>query len=283
MLTSVQGGNPWYINTLAAAEQLYDALYQWKNIGSLQVTSTSLAFFRDFDSGVATGTYSSSTATYSTLTSAIKTYADGYFSVVEKYTPANGSLAEQFSKTDGTPLSAGDLTWSYAAFLTAAQRYNAQVPASWGEPGASSVPTACSATTYAGPYATATDTSFPDGGGSGATTTSASGPCTTATAVAVTFDETVTTTYGEEVYLAGSIPQLGSWDTTNAVGLSANKYTSVNPLWFAQVTLPAGTSFQYKYFKTETDGSITWESDPNRTYTVPETCATTATESDTWR
>lgn len=50
----------------------------------------------------------------------------------QKYTPSNGALAEQYNRADGTPLSAVDLTWSYAAFLTA---YNARanvLPASWG-------------------------------------------------------------------------------------------------------------------------------------------------------
>jgi hypothetical protein len=50
----------------------------------------------------------------------------------QKYTPSSGALAEQYNRADGTPLSAVDLTWSYAAFLTA---YNARanvIPASWG-------------------------------------------------------------------------------------------------------------------------------------------------------
>lgn len=306
---SYQGGNPWYLNTLAAAEQLYDALYQWNNIGSITVTSTSLAFWQDLDSGAATGTYSSSSATYSTLTAAVKTYADGYVSVVEEYTPSGGGLAEQFSKTDGTPLSATDLTWSYAAFLTAISRRNAAVPASWGEPSASSVPGACSATSYSGPYATATNTVFPSSetSATGITTTTSSpgttttssitttssststssgtstSTCATATSVAVTFNEIATTTYGENVFLTGSISQLGDWDTDDAIALSASQYTSSNPLWFVTVTLPAGTSFEYKYFRVETDGSIEWESDPNRSYTVPTGCSTTAVENDTWR
>ena len=109
---SYQGGNPWYINTLASAELLYDALYQWQRLGSLTVTSTSLAFFRDFSSTVAAGTYASSSTTYATLTTAIRNYADGYMSIVEQYTPSSGALAEQYSRSNGVPLSAGDLTWS---------------------------------------------------------------------------------------------------------------------------------------------------------------------------
>ena len=100
-----------YLSTLAAAEQLYDALYQWNQIGSLDVTSTSLTFFQDLVPTITTGTYDSSSYTYASVVSAVQAYADGYLSIVEKYTPSDGSLAEQFSRDDGKPLSAVDLTW----------------------------------------------------------------------------------------------------------------------------------------------------------------------------
>ncbi|KAI9737453.1 MAG: hypothetical protein M1834_009608 [Cirrosporium novae-zelandiae] len=301
---SYYNGNPWYLNTCAAAELLYDALYQWDQIGSLTVTSTSLDFFQDFDSSIATGTYSSSSSTYSTLTSAIKTYADGYMSVVQEYTPTGGALSEQFSKSDGTPLSASDLTWSYAALLTAYNRRNSIVPASWGEQSAYAVPSVCVATSATGTYSTATDTTFPTGqtsvtgvvtttsatttatGGSTTTTgtkTTTTTGCTTATAVAVTFDEIVTTTYGENIYIVGSISALGSWSTSSAIALSASSYTSSNPLWFVTITLTAGQTFEYKFIKKESSGSIVWESDPNRSYTVPTGCTTAATVTATWR
>jgi Starch binding domain. len=93
-----------------------------------------------------------------------------------------------------------------------------------------------------------------------------------------------TTVYGENVYIAGSIDALGDWDTSDAVALSAADYTSSDPLWFVTVDIAAGTVFEYKYIRTGSDGTIEWESDPNRSYTVPAACSTTAvTESDTWR
>lgn len=50
------------------------------------------------------------------------------------------------------------------------------------------------------------------------------------------------------------------------------------------VTLPVGTSFQYKFIKKGSDGSVVWESDPNRSYTVPAGCeGATVTVADTWR
>ncbi|APA12357.1 hypothetical protein SS1G_10617 [Sclerotinia sclerotiorum 1980 UF-70] len=298
---SYQGGNPWYLNTLAAAEQLYDALYTWNKQGSITVTSTSLAFFRDFSSSVTAGTYSSSTSTYTTLYNAIKTYADGYMNIVATYAQANGSLSEQFNRAGGAPLSAYDLTWSYAAFLTAAARRAGVVPYSWGEPSANSVPGSCYATSAYGTYSTATATSFPasqtpNGSGSvpapsttatttktGSSTTTTASSCPIATSVAVTFNELKTTVYGQTIKIAGSISQLGSWAPASAVALSASKYTSSNPLWSVTINLPAGTAIQYKFINVASDGTVTWEADPNRSYTVPVSCATSATVSGSWQ
>lgn len=76
-----QGGNPWYLCTLAAAEQLYDALYQWDRIGSLSITETSLPFFKDLYPSAEVGDYESSSAIYKDITTAVRTYADGYIGV----------------------------------------------------------------------------------------------------------------------------------------------------------------------------------------------------------
>ena len=120
----------------------------------------------------------------------------------------------------------------------------------------------------------------------GSTTTPPPPPptCTAATQMTVIFDELVTTIYGENIFLAGSIPQLGSWAPASAVPLNADSYTAANPLWTVTVSLPVGTSFEYKFIKTETDGSIIWESDPNRSYTVPGGCeGSSVTVSLSWR
>ena len=196
---------------------------------------------------VGTGTYASTSTTYTTLTTAIKTYADGYMDIVQTYTPSNGSLAEQFSRSNGTPLSAIDLTWSYASFLTAAARRSGQMPASWGEPSANTVPSTCSSATSApGNYTTPTATApLP--------------PCSTVSAVAITFNVAETTKFGETILLAGSISQLGGWNTADAVPLSAVDYQSEYPRWFVTVSLPAGTTFQYKFIKEESSGGIAYE------------------------
>lgn len=130
------------MTTAAVAEQLYDALIVWTQQGSLTVTNTSLAFFSQFLSSVTAGTYASSTPTFITLTSAVQTFADGFLAINAKYTPTNGGLSEQFDKKNGSPLSAVDLTWSYASALTAFAAREGIVPPSWGAQGLV-VPSVC--------------------------------------------------------------------------------------------------------------------------------------------
>lgn len=216
----------------------------------------------------------------------------------EKYTWSNGSMSEQFSKSDGSQMSARDLTWSYAALLTANMRRNSVVPVPWGETSARTVPATCKATAATGTYSTATNTNWPStltsgsgsvttttGGGSATTkTTTTTTSCTTPTSVAVTFDVIASTAWGENIKLTGSINGLGNWDTSNAVALSAEKYVDSNHFWYTTVNMPTGASFEYKYIRVDSAGTIKWESDPNRSYTVPAACATTAvTVSDTWK
>ncbi|KAF4153940.1 hypothetical protein CNMCM6069_000132 [Aspergillus lentulus] len=179
---------------------------------------------------------------------------------------AGATLVEMYTCTTLTVDSSGNIAVPMASGLP-----RVLVPSSWLS-GSGLCGDSVSTTTTTTTSTTKTTT---------ATTTIA---CTSGTALPILFEELVTTTYGESIYLTGSISQLGNWDTGSAIALSSSKYTSSNPEWYATVTLPVGTSFQYKFFKKESVGSIVWESDPNRSYTVPTGCAgTTVTVSDTWR
>lgn len=63
-----------------------------------------------------------------------------------------------------------------------------------------------------------------------------------------------------------------------------SQYTSANPVWTVSLDLPVGTTFQYKFIKKEQDGSVVWESDPNRSSTVPNGCTgVKQAVSDSWR
>ena len=72
----------------------------------------------------------------------MKTFADGFVAINAKYTPADGGLAEQFDRNTGSPLSARDLTWSYASALTAFSARKGITPASWGAKGVV-IPSVC--------------------------------------------------------------------------------------------------------------------------------------------
>lgn len=293
--------NRWYLNTLAAAEQLYDALYVWQQTGVIEVTWTSTTFFGDLYSNAGPGTYERGSEEYEGIYNAVFAYADGFFDVVARYAQENGSMAEQFNRDNGTPLSARDLTWSYAAFLTAAARREGVVPAGWADSAATSVPAVCAATSRPGSYSAATATSFPadqtpknpsspTSTGSftkptvaPTTTTGGQGPCATATAVAVSFSVRKETQWGQTVKVVGNVAQLGNWDVAKAPALSASDYTAQNPVWRGSVTLPAGSAVEYKYVVVEDGKSTVWESDPNRSWSVPKTCSTAASRTDTWR
>lgn len=276
------GGNPWYLATFAAAEQMYDALHQWSTVGSITVDDVSLAFFQNHVPGINQGTYTSSSSEYNAITTNLKAYADGFMSIAQKYTPESGALSEQYSRDNGTQESAVDLTWSYAAFLTARARRAGQFPAPWLTPGSTNVPTQCSPSSAQGTYSSVTVTAFPTGI---TTPTPTSSACPSPTSIAVTFNEIVTTTYGEQIYITGSTAELGNWstDSSKRIALSADKYTNFDNLWYVKLTLPAGEAVEYKYYRVESDGSVNWESDPNRSYTVPTGCEASVTVNDTWR
>ncbi|PSN73344.1 glycoside hydrolase [Corynespora cassiicola Philippines] len=88
-------------------------------------------------------------------------------------------------------------------------------------------------------------------------------------AVAVTFTHRITTAFGETIKIAGNTAQLGSWNPTNAPALSAAQYTSSNPIWTITLNIPRGSSIQYKFIRVSSSGAVSWEADPNRSYTVP--------------
>jgi hypothetical protein len=99
----------------------------------------------------------------------------------------------------------------------------------------------------------------------------------------VTFNSKTTTSFGQTVKIVGSIAQLGNWNTASAPALSADQYTTANPLWSAKINIPAGASFEYKFIKVESSGTVTYESGANRVYTVPKGCSTAATVASTWK
>lgn len=278
-------GNPWYLLTLAAAEQLYDALAVWCDQGSVNVTGTSLAFFSDLVPGIKEGTHNEGSDTYDTILQSVMSYADGYVDIVKTYMHQNGSMPEQFSKEDGTPLGARDLTWSYAAFITvsaARERVHSQIFGWLASP--PNLPSSCDASSVEGAYISATPT-FPDRqtpGGDESLTSDIPEPTPTVCLHRVTFNARVRTNWGDDVKVLGSIPELGSWNQANARPLSADAYTEEDPLWRGTISVPAGVEFLYRFVKV-TDGRVTEEGGEVRSYVAGEECSSRGETGGHWQ
>ena len=195
------------------------------------------------------------------------TYADGFISLVQKYLPANNSISEQYSRENGTALSAFDLTWSFASFVTMSERRAGYYPASWNTSAAALAPSTCQPSSAQGTYVPAIAAGAPNG----------TQTCT----VDVLFRVNATTYFGENIYITGNDSTLGDWDTSNADPLNPGNYTSERPLWYVYLDLPADTTVSYSYVRQESDGSYLYETG-NRTVTVPACKGTSVTQEDAW-
>jgi cyclomaltodextrin glucanotransferase len=80
----------------------------------------------------------------------------------------------------------------------------------------------------------------------------------------VIFHVNATTVPGENIFVVGSIPELGSWDTSKSTEAMLNPNY---PQWFLPVSVPANTTFQFKFIKKNASGTVTFETGGNRTFT----------------
>ncbi|WP_437321653.1 glycoside hydrolase family 15 protein [Sorangium sp. So ce385] len=98
----------------------------------------------------------------------------------------------------------------------------------------------------------------------------------------VVFNVTASTVDGQHVYVTGNTAALGNWNTALAIPVDPRSY----PVWTNRVNLPAGSALQYKYLRTNVDGSVTWENLPgggNRTLNTPASGGTlTRNDTVTW-
>ncbi|THA29697.1 glycosidase [Streptomyces sp. A1277] len=92
------------------------------------------------------------------------------------------------------------------------------------------------------------------------------------------FGVNATTQLGQNIYVTGNQSALGNWNPGSALKLDPATY----PVWKLDVSMPAGTSFEYKYIRKDANGNVTWESGANRTAKVPSSGKGTLT-SDVWR
>ena len=103
----------------------------------------------------------------------------------------------------------------------------------------------------------------------------------TAGQIPTAVNATASTTYGQQVYVTGNTAALGNWNTDLAIPLDPTTY----PVWKNGVNLPASTTVQYKYFRKNDDGSVTWEAiggGGNRSVVVPASGTVTLNDTVTW-
>jgi glucoamylase len=121
------GGNPWFLATLALAELHYRLVSDHLSRGIVEVNSEALPFYQWILPSVEAGRYDASHKLYAPLIRAIFKRGDGFLERVRVHAAGDGSMDEQLDRHNGVMKSAKDLTWSYAAFITAARaRWQAQ-------------------------------------------------------------------------------------------------------------------------------------------------------------
>lgn len=97
----------------------------------------------------------------------------------------------------------------------------------------------------------------------------------------VIFHVNASTNYGENIYIVGSIPELGSWDPKKSTEAMINPEY---PHWFLHVSVPAGTTFEFKFIKKDAQGNVTWEGGSNRVFTSsPDSSGTLDTPMYYWQ
>jgi glucoamylase len=130
------GGGAWFLATLAAAEFYFRLAHSLRSGAHLPVVPANSRFRLRLGAAEAVP----GSAAWARL--AIER-GDAIMRTVQAFTPGTGELSEQFDRTTGAQTSAKHLSWSYAAFITAAaSRAEALGPTRGADRGASPAGTA---------------------------------------------------------------------------------------------------------------------------------------------
>lgn len=180
-------------------------------------------------------------------------------------------MSEQFNKTTGHPISAYDLTWSLASFVTMARRREGNYPLSWGAMKATAAPETCKGTSYS-----STNNYLP---AFAAKAPKVSMACASEVLFKAYINNNVCRDFpflsrlsltnllrsqGTNPYLVGNNSLLG--------GAVNNKHDLILPMnpgnlnstdneWYIQIYLPAGVPVHYQYVMEEANGTLYFQND----------------------
>ena len=103
--------------------------------------------------------------------------------------------------------------------------------------------------------------------------------------VEVDINVTATTQWGQSMYVTGDAAALGNWNPNLGLPVDSASY----PVWKNAVNLAAGGAIQYKYYRKNTDGSVTWECYPdsnncggNRSLAIPSSGPLPVNDTVSW-
>lgn len=98
--------------------------------------------------------------------------------------------------------------------------------------------------------------------------------------VTFTVNNASPTNYGDNIYLTGSVSELGNWSSSPSVAIGPMLAPNY-PNWFITASVPACTAIQFKFIKMTSSGAVTWENGPNHSYTTP--CSGTGSATVNWQ
>ncbi|QCP54390.1 amylase [Trinickia violacea] len=97
--------------------------------------------------------------------------------------------------------------------------------------------------------------------------------------VSVAISVNANTQLGQQVYVTGNAGALGNWNTDLGIPLDPATY----PVWSNNVNLPVGQAIQYKYYRKNAYGSVTWENwSGNRQLQTPTSGNVTLNDQVSW-
>jgi glycosidase len=98
--------------------------------------------------------------------------------------------------------------------------------------------------------------------------------------VTFTVNDAIPTQWGDNIYLTGSVAELGDWSTDPDVAIGP-MLTPNHPDWFIVASVPACATVEFKFVRITAGGAVTWENGPNHQYTVP--CGGTGAVTVDWQ
>lgn len=121
---STSRGNPWFLTTLAMAQYCFTVRNEYAKSKTIEVTKLDAPFLQlalnaSGLKGVALHYGRANTQLYNALQLGLTRLGDNFFNTVLQYAGENGALSEEFNRDTGVMQGARNLTWSFAAFITA--------------------------------------------------------------------------------------------------------------------------------------------------------------------